>query len=220
MNLNEVLGTDTKVIDLVARHLDIHDLLRLSLVCKQYERFQVKAFKEKFSDKARVSEKKMKRLSLSFCHIHTLTSLNFSYNQLTSIPNEIGQLSSLEHLYLNNNQLTSIPNEIGQLRSLKGLDLDHNQLTSIPNEIGQLKSLKHLFLNYNQLTSIPNEIGHMRSLKYMYLRNNLRSSIPMEIWRLESLCFIVLDRKIFAFLSSELQDKARPFAVREFGANH
>jgi Leucine-rich repeat (LRR) protein len=144
MNLNEVLGTETKVIDLVSRYLDIDELLRLSLACKQFERFQAKAFKEKFSDCVVVSVKKMKRITVSFCQIHHLISLDFSGNQLTSIPSEIGQLSLLEYLWLDHNQLTSIPSEIGQLLSLKSLNLDNNQLTSIPSVIGQLRSLEHL----------------------------------------------------------------------------
>jgi hypothetical protein len=115
MNLSEVLGTHTKVIDLVARYLDARGLLQLSLVCKQNERFQAKAFHTKFSDQVRVFQKKMKRISVSFCLIHTLISLDFSNNELTSIPSEIGQLRSLECLYLSQNQLTSIPSEIGQL---------------------------------------------------------------------------------------------------------
>ena len=47
---------------------------------------------------------------------------------------------------LNSNQLTSLPAEIGQLTSLEGLSLDRNQLTSLPAEIGQLTSLEGLYL--------------------------------------------------------------------------
>ena len=66
------------------------------------------------------------------------------------MPAEIGQLTSLEWLYLNDNQLTSVPAEIGQLTSLVELDLHNNQLTSVPAEIGQLTSLKGLDLGYNR----------------------------------------------------------------------
>ena len=62
-------------------------------------------------------------------------------NQLTSLPAEIGQLTSLR-VVTSRNQLTSVPAEIGQLTSLKELDLGDNQLTSLPAEIGQLTSLK------------------------------------------------------------------------------
>jgi leucine-rich repeat protein SHOC2 len=38
--------------------------------------------------------------------------LILSINQLTSVPAEIGQLTSLTVLYINGNQLTSLPAEI------------------------------------------------------------------------------------------------------------
>ena len=47
----------------------------------------------------------------------------------------------LRVLQLGDNQLTSLPAEIGQLTSLMVLDLRGNQLTSLPAEIGQLTSL-------------------------------------------------------------------------------
>ena len=50
---------------------------------------------------------------------------------LTSITSEIGPLKAHE------NQLTVIPPEVGQLTSLKELNLHQDQLTSIPPKIGQ-----------------------------------------------------------------------------------
>ena len=89
-------------------------------------------------------------------------------------------------MYLSDNQLTSVPAEIGQLTSLSGwtsaqsaderaggdraahvaeeLCLSGNQLTSLPAEIGQLTSLEELCLSGNQLTSVPAEIGQLTSL--------------------------------------------------------
>ena len=44
--------------------------------------------------------------------------------RLTSLPAEIGRLTSLTGLYLGGNKLTSLPAEIGRLTSLTMLDLD------------------------------------------------------------------------------------------------
>ena len=106
-------------------------------------------------------------------------------NQLTSLPAEIGQLTSLEELFLQRNQLTSLPAEIGQLTSLTRLNLYDNQLTSVPAEIGQLTSLRvgplaqsadepaggdraaHVAEavepHANQLTSVPAAVDELRA---------------------------------------------------------
>ena len=59
------------------------------------------------------------------------------------------------------NELTIVPAQIGQLTSLTELNLGSNQLTSVPAEIGQLTSLRKLFLYGNQLTIGPAEIGQL-----------------------------------------------------------
>ena len=45
---------------------------------------------------------------------------------------------------LDRNQLTALPPEIGQLTSLRDLTLDGNQLTALPPEIAQLAKLREL----------------------------------------------------------------------------
>jgi Leucine-rich repeat (LRR) protein len=67
-----------------------------------------------------------------------ITALDLSEAGLTYLPQEIGQLSQLQWLYLNQNQLTALPAEIGQLSQLQYLYLNQNQLTALPAEIGQL----------------------------------------------------------------------------------
>ena len=66
--------------------------------------------------------------------------LDLGGNQLTSLPAEIGQLTSLTWLSLRRNHLTSLPAEIGQLTSLETLDLSSNQLTSLPAAISDLEA--------------------------------------------------------------------------------
>lgn len=70
------------------------------------------------------------------------------------IPAELGDLVSLQELYLSSNQLTGpIPATLGNLANLQVLCLDHNQLTGpIPAELGNLANLRALDLSYNYLT--------------------------------------------------------------------
>mmetsp|Transcript_14964 Transcript_14964/g.36455 ORF Transcript_14964/g.36455 Transcript_14964/m.36455 type:complete len:473 (+) Transcript_14964:1978-3396(+) len=87
-----------------------------------------------------------------------LTSLDLSAGELTSLPSEIGKLTSLTKLNLQSNELAYLPSEIGRLTSLSSLNLGYNDLTSIPSEIGSLTSLSSLDLRWNQLTTLPSEI--------------------------------------------------------------
>ena len=58
-------------------------------------------------------------------------------NQLTSVPNEIGNLNSLIKLYLSSNQLTVFPDKIGNLTALEILNIANNQAI---NEINLLNT--------------------------------------------------------------------------------
>jgi leucine-rich repeat protein SHOC2 len=60
---------------------------------------------------------------------------------------------------MSENQLTSVPEELGALTSLHFLSLSGNQLTSVPLALGRLTALRTLMLSGNQLTSVPLEWG-------------------------------------------------------------
>ncbi|MFM5891194.1 MAG: COR domain-containing protein [Dolichospermum sp.] len=87
----------------------------------------------------------------------TTLDLDLCYNQLTTLPEAIAQLSNLSELYLSYNQLTTLPEAIAQLSNLTVLDLSDNQLTTLPEAIKQLSQLEKLDLRGNQL-NIPAEI--------------------------------------------------------------
>jgi len=133
-----------------------------------------------------------------------------------AVPAEIGQLTSLEMLYLHKNQLTSVPAEIGQLTSLRQLCLAKNQLTSVLAEIGQLTSLRWLGLHNNKLTSLPAEIGQLMSLKVLALtRNRLTcTSMPAEIGQLTSLKYLELSLNRLTSVSAQSELRATGCVVK------
>ena len=78
--------------------------------------------------------------------------LNITDNQLSTLPESIGNLTSLIELRLYNNQLKNLPDTIGNLKNLRELHLMNNPLTSLPDSIGKLKNLTQLDLRNNHLT--------------------------------------------------------------------
>ena len=159
-------------------------------------------------------------------HQH-LGSLDISCLLLTSLPNNLFDLTQLEHLYLAGNLIETISDNISSLKSLtildlyknnlsfisptigllpqlQYLDLDSNKLSSLPSEIGNLSSLTELSLESNQLSSLPSEIGNLTSLTKLYLIRNKLSSLLNEIGNLSSLTYLDLDSNQLSSLPSEI----------------
>ena len=122
----------------------------------------------------------------------SLTYLNFFLNDLTgTIPTEVGLLTSLIGLGVGSNDLTgTIPTEVGLLTSLSQLDVGSNYLTgTIPTEVGLLTSLSQLDVGANYLTgTIPTEVGLMTSLTQLdSYSNQLTGTVPTEVGLMTSL---------------------------------
>ncbi|HRN78018.1 MAG TPA: leucine-rich repeat domain-containing protein [Candidatus Dependentiae bacterium] len=120
-------------------------------------------------------------------NLANLKALNLNNNQIPTIPDAIGNLTNLESLYLPGNQITIIPDAIGNLTNLQWFDLSGNQITTIPDAIGNLTNLKALNLNNNQIPTIPDAIGNLANLKALYLSGNQVTTIPDAIGNLANL---------------------------------
>ncbi|MEA5466055.1 leucine-rich repeat domain-containing protein, partial [Leptothoe sp. PORK10 BA2] len=134
-----------------------------------------------------LSELKLTTVPKELGQLTSLVKLDLSQNQLISVPKELGQLNNLTSLSLYQNQLTSVPKELGQLNNLTSLSLYQNQLTSVPKELGQLNNLTSLSLYQNQLTSVPKELGQLNNLTSLSLYQNQLTSVPKELGQLNNL---------------------------------
>ncbi|XP_074293668.1 receptor-like protein EIX2 [Silene latifolia] len=137
-------------------------------------------------------------------HLHPLSHLDLSYNQLEGpvpnqlegpVPNDLSNLHHLSYLDLSYNQLKgSVPNEFGKLHHLSHLGLSSNQLEGpVPNDFSKLHHLSYLDLSYNQLKgSVPYELNHfygtipdnissLTMLRELYLGGNQISKISKGI---------------------------------------
>ncbi|KAB2627433.1 LRR receptor-like serine/threonine-protein kinase [Pyrus ussuriensis x Pyrus communis] len=166
-------------------------------------------------------------LPISFRNLSTsLQKLSLSEGKLKgSIPNEIGNLSSLIYLNLELNQLSGlIPISIGRLGSLQGLYLLGNKLQGhIPNELCQLTRLADLVLGSNQLSGfIPSCFGNLASnLRKLSLKSNLlTSTIPSTLWRLEQVWYFDLSSNILNGSLSQDIGKLKVLSYLDLSSNH
>lgn len=138
------------------------------------------------------------------CEDGNVTELVINFNDLTSLPPEIGNLSALTWLDVYGNQLTNLPPEIGNLSALTWLDAGGNSLTSLPSEIGNLSSLTWLWLFGSGLTSLPSEIGNLSSLTQLSLYSNQLTNLPPEIGDLSALTWLDVGENNLTSLPSEI----------------
>ncbi|EEF52577.1 probable LRR receptor-like serine/threonine-protein kinase At2g16250 [Ricinus communis] len=107
------------------------------------------------------------------------------------IPESIGNLTTLNALYLSDNRLTgSVPYALGQLVKLSVLDLSRNSLTGqIPTSFALPSNLSRLDLSSNYLSGpIPYGLGNISTLQFLDLSDNsLAASIPVELGNLSRL---------------------------------
>src|ERR1700679_1218292 len=124
--------------------LNVNDIINCALVCKQFykisniEMLWYLLFKEKFYN-VKCTVINGKKFYDNFKKYSILNNFLLKNGQ--------GNVNIIiEELYINYNQLQTIPKELGQLASLQRLYLGSSQLQTIPKELGQLTSLQELYL--------------------------------------------------------------------------
>jgi Leucine-rich repeat (LRR) protein len=116
-----------------------------------------------------------------------LQTMDLSGNQLTELPESLGQLMQLQTLYLSRNQLTVLPDWLGQLTELQELDLSRNQLAELPESLGQLTQLWALKLSNNRLTVLPESLDQLTQLQTLLLAGNQLKELPESLGHFKQL---------------------------------
>ncbi|KAG5564735.1 hypothetical protein RHGRI_000812 [Rhododendron griersonianum] len=146
----------------------------------------------------------LKELNLDDCHLSylpeeignliSLQTLNLAKNNLSTLPDGICNLTCLKQLYLVENNVSNLPSGIGRLTSLESLSLSRNSLCTLPDTIGKLSCLKDLFVQNNNLSTLPDGICNLTCWKRLHLEENNVSNLPSGIGRLTSLESLYLSR--------------------------
>ena len=111
---------------------------------------------------------------------------------ITKIPQAIGELKNLKHLFLSNNRISAIPPEIYSLTNLETLDLANNRIAEpLSPQLANLTKLEVLSLWGNSITgTIIPAITQMPALVNVDISyNNLTGTLPAELANLPKLIF-------------------------------
>ncbi|XP_042819263.1 E3 ubiquitin-protein ligase LRSAM1 isoform X2 [Panthera tigris] len=103
--------------------------------------------------------------SCSLLSLATIKVLDLHDNQLSALPDDIGQLTALQVLNVERNQLTYLPRSIGNLIQLQTLNVKDNKLRELPDTVGELRSLRTLDISENEIQRLPQLLAHVRTLE-------------------------------------------------------
>jgi Leucine-rich repeat (LRR) protein len=99
-----------------------------------------------------------------------VTEISFGMNKLTSLPLELGLLSTLTSVWLDDNLLEQFPICLCQLQNLTALRMSGNSISEIPSSFAALENLEILAFDNNGLTEIPPCIWSLVKLRELWLR--------------------------------------------------
>ncbi|MBN9378886.1 MAG: hypothetical protein BGO14_03255 [Chlamydiales bacterium 38-26] len=102
------------------------------------------------------------------CSQPQLTKLSLISCQITTIPNEIQNLKSLEVLDLSKSDVKFISENLYNL-PLKVLNLSSTRVMSLSSKVSQLRTLEDLNVSDTPLKELPKEIYDLKSLKSLNL---------------------------------------------------
>jgi len=130
----------------------------------------------------------------------TLRMANLSFNEFTSIPEEIVGAEMLLSLNMRNNPISSLADNIQSMTQLKFLNLSFCILSSLNKSIYNLPNLEVLDVSHNAITEIDKEIGKLKCLKELKLDGNFIAVFPHTMLRLHLLtlhCNLNYTHKLF-----------------------
>jgi len=150
------------------------------------------------------------------------TELDLRGRGLDSIPSEIGNITTLEVLWLDRNNLRTLPNTLQNLPNLHSLSLRHNQLATFPQQLTRLPNLSQLFLDHNRFQKVPKEVWqfdnlialglsgikkpnlnglqHYPNLLTLYLQECALHHLPKQVCSLEKLRTLYIEGNRFSDL--------------------
>ncbi len=99
-------------------------------------------------------------------------------NQLTSLPQSLGELEQLQQLWLGHrgesvlNYFERIPNSVRRLKRLRVLGVSNCQLIALPEWLVELASLESIYCDDNRVADLPDSLANHPKLRILSLEDN------------------------------------------------
>lgn len=100
-----------------------------------------------------------------------LEMVGFKSNKIAHVP-EASMPIALRWLILTDNEITHLPNSVGERPRLQKLALAGNQLVELPDTFSQLHNLELLRISANQLTAFPEQLLQLPKLAWFAFSGN------------------------------------------------
>eukprot|EP00253_Pinus_taeda_P009278 PITA_09278 len=114
------------------------------------------------------------RFPKSLMQLKNLVEIDIRHAAFKTLPEELGDVHSLEHLVLRNcTGMISLPDSLGNLANLQKIDLTNaSRLQMLPSSFGNLAGLQNLFLRgCSNLTILPDCFGLLTQLRELWIED-------------------------------------------------
>jgi Leucine-rich repeat (LRR) protein len=143
---------------------------------------------------------RLETIPLGLYEIKSLKMIDLFFNQLLILDDGITKAwPNLQILFVAHNQLSSLPENLDRLESLQEIHAYDNKLTQLPTSLCGMSSLKILRVNKNMLSEFPACFSELTSLEELDFSDNQINIFPVNIINFVNL-------KILAFSENPWQN--------------
>lgn len=135
----------------------------------------------------------------------SLEILDVSNNQLSSLPDELKQLTKLKIIFASNNNFTTLPAVLGQCPNLEMIGFKSNKINHVP-ESSLPSRLRWLILTDNCIETLPDSLGERPRMQKLALAGNQLTALPSTMDQLTNLELLRISANNLTAFPTQLLD--------------